>query len=84
MDIYGRLFDGSFVKFELAQLLHAQHLLSDGGTTCDCVAHGIEARNGKVAAIAFTLESSDPQDMHDIEINPDDVVLMRANLDALV
>lgn len=85
MDMYGKLFNGGYVRFSIDEYTHAQHLLMDGGTTCDCADRGVESRNGKFRAIAFRLGiSKSPVDMHGVELNPGDVVEMHEKLDQIV
>jgi hypothetical protein len=44
---FGQLFDGSWGRFNPDERDHAQHLLLDGGVSCDCVSRGVRAANGK-------------------------------------
>lgn len=84
MDTYGQLFNGGLVKFNMDEYTHARHLLMDGGTSCDCAERGVEARNGKFTAMAFTMGNYDPGSMHDVELNPDDVVRTATDLRLLI
>lgn len=49
--MYGKMFNGTWVRSSADERDHAQHLLSDGGVTCDC--QGVVARNGKFQALPF-------------------------------